>query len=1080
MVGTSYYLNELYSFEIIKFSYFLNRQNEKINSVVVIDKLGNQIEVRATDWQIKELWNYKELICKVSGFTKNGGLKLENVDHRHPYLVVGESYEFEIIYSYDVYDTKNIKEIKFFKLKDIKGRLHDIIALPIQYKMLKEGDKINCKVERVHRQKLQLNYINKDPFFSDFNEIVGDVDFYKRYFLKKIESKDGDCIMMSKQYNDKSGFYIFTFCSKILPKELKDLINRKDYKSAIEINELIITIENWILNKGILQSFPDEKTRKLAKERVKLQIKNSLLHRKVLPILNNKSYSDFFKLNDIRVQELYYLISFSDLKLISPIDVIKTLNYIDYDLNEDSQYFNKLSNVIRYKKKEFIDYNLDDHFNFYTSISSEDKKNLEEYLSWTYCQILIFELLGESVESNLLKSQFLRYNFYSNISFNDKFKLLKNSFFYIRNFTKTQDKLPILISEKSLVLEIDKLKNNPNLTDNLDEIWSEIVKTKDTKEDYIEISIKEVHYLGFNVEYKGVLGYLPKHLIFDSKLRNYNYDHVNWVTRVKCLNFSKELNYFTCSQLTLDDKNFYSEKILDVKPAVGHIVKGKVKAISDYGLFVTTIYGDGLLHINNLTDNYWDYSLLCKIFKQNQEIFLVIKNINAEDKIDYSFEELRETNYRGEYWNLVAKITTIINENEYYDKTNEKDLKNDHLIELEKGFIFEKCALLSNLLTDKINYLTIAKQFFSNTKNSRSYLLNIYIDYFNCLLMLNDIIKNYSFSEYSKLKSKLEIIKKEIKPKTVENFQESENLIYFINILSLFNERSIEAFENLFSYIRKYSLNDSNILLKTIAKIVLSNNLLLSDSQEDTEFSCNNLKRVNNYITNGVFSLVESENDRLERELNEERRYWIDRINEDESNELEFKSTFKTPVSTEIKDNQIKALENQKSKSSDPEAIDKKIDEIRGLNIEKKIIHSSLKTIAAFANTNGGHLLIGVTDDKKIFGLDQDYNSFKEKERNRDGFCKFFDQKLKEYFGESFSSTLLEQKILKFKEGDVLIIKVKPSKEEVFLLKDENGKSIESIYVRNLASTVKLEGKELAKFIRERYRNQLNNIDLKL
>ena len=47
---------------------------------------------------------------------------------------------------------------------------------------------------------------------------------------------------------------------------------------------------------------------------------------------------------------------------------------------------------------------------------------------------------------------------------------------------------------------------------------------------------------------------------------------------------------------------------------------------------------------------------------------------------------------------------------------------------------------------------------------------------------------------------------------------------------------------------------------------------------------------------------------------------------------------------------------------------------------------SVLKTIAAFLNTSGGDLFIGVNDNKEIKGLDKDYKTFKEEDQNGDGF----------------------------------------------------------------------------------------------
>lgn len=50
----------------------------------------------------------------------------------------------------------------------------------------------------------------------------------------------------------------------------------------------------------------------------------------------------------------------------------------------------------------------------------------------------------------------------------------------------------------------------------------------------------------------------------------------------------------------------------------------------------------------------------------------------------------------------------------------------------------------------------------------------------------------------------------------------------------------------------------------------------------------------------------------------------------------------------------------------------------------KEIEFAVLKTIAAFMNTREGTLLIGVSDDATIIGLENDYQSLKKK--NRDGF----------------------------------------------------------------------------------------------
>jgi hypothetical protein len=108
---------------------------------------------------------------------------------------------------------------------------------------------------------------------------------------------------------------------------------------------------------------------------------------------------------------------------------------------------------------------------------------------------------------------------------------------------------------------------------------------------------------------------------------------------------------------------------------------------------------------------------------------------------------------------------------------------------------------------------------------------------------------------------------------------------------------------------------------------------------------------------------------------------------------------------------------------------------------------------------------------KKIFGLEKDYNNLKNSKgegKERDIFGKFFNRMIKDYFGESFSPTLLEKEFIRFPEGDIYVIHVMPSIDEVFLLKNEKGGKEETLYLRHKRSSEKLKGVELAKFIRKK------------
>lgn len=129
------------------------------------------------------------------------------------------------------------------------------------------------------------------------------------------------------------------------------------------------------------------------------------------------------------------------------------------------------------------------------------------------------------------------------------------------------------------------------------------------------------------------------------------------------------------------------------------------------------------------------------------------------------------------------------------------------------------------------------------------------------------------------------------------------------------------------------------------------------------------------------------------------------------------------------------------------------------------IEHSVLKTIAAFLNSEGGTLLIGVTDEGQIHGLEDDLKVLGSKGDPRDNFNKAFDNLISNNFGREIHR--LVHLTLEPIDGK-LVAKVEVKEkapEEVFLVnKDKN--SIEEFYVRLNASSVALSGKEQSKYIK--------------
>lgn len=179
------------------------------------------------------------------------------------------------------------------------------------------------------------------------------------------------------------------------------------------------------------------------------------------------------------------------------------------------------------------------------------------------------------------------------------------------------------------------------------------------------------------------------------------------------------------------------------------------------------------------------------------------------------------------------------------------------------------------------------------------------------------------------------------------------------------------------------------------------------------------------FIKKIIKSLIGKE---IELEENEE-KVVKKLIKNGESKKVEFKSTLRT---------------NLKTTQSD-----------------KNIENASLKTICAFLNSEGGELIIGVNDDRKICGIMGD--NFK----NNDKMYLHLSNLIKQNIGTEFSP-YIKYKILKINSKEILRITCKKSNKPVFL-KTENN--IERFYIRTGPSSVELQGSKLIEFIKRSFKN---------
>ena len=143
---------------------------------------------------------------------------------------------------------------------------------------------------------------------------------------------------------------------------------------------------------------------------------------------------------------------------------------------------------------------------------------------------------------------------------------------------------------------------------------------------------------------------------------------------------------------------------------------------------------------------------------------------------------------------------------------------------------------------------------------------------------------------------------------------------------------------------------------------------------------------------------------------------------------------------------------------------------IRSQMRDKKMEEVILKTIAAFNNSNGGTLFIGVDDDGNALGLDADYKTFKNE--NKDHFEIHLRNLINSKLGTDFATSQVEIDFPVIKGQEICQIHIERGKEPKYLLVDINhGSKQEKFYVRSGNTSQELNIDEAAKYISQRFFN---------
>ena len=161
-----------------------------------------------------------------------------------------------------------------------------------------------------------------------------------------------------------------------------------------------------------------------------------------------------------------------------------------------------------------------------------------------------------------------------------------------------------------------------------------------------------------------------------------------------------------------------------------------------------------------------------------------------------------------------------------------------------------------------------------------------------------------------------------------------------------------------------------------------------------------------------------------------------DLIKEGESDELEFKATLRW--------------------------------DIKEGTVSKKLEQVIVKTVAAFANAQGGSLLIGVDDDGQAIGLSRDYESLGE--ANRDQFELHLRNVLNQQLGAAFVASKVRIQFHAVDDVDVCQVDITAAKEPVIVtVKNKNGQSVEKFYARSGNSSQEIPMSEMSSYLKERF-----------
>ena len=142
---------------------------------------------------------------------------------------------------------------------------------------------------------------------------------------------------------------------------------------------------------------------------------------------------------------------------------------------------------------------------------------------------------------------------------------------------------------------------------------------------------------------------------------------------------------------------------------------------------------------------------------------------------------------------------------------------------------------------------------------------------------------------------------------------------------------------------------------------------------------------------------------------------------------------------------------------------------VRETKVDKKMEEVILKTISAFSNAQGGKLLIGVTDSGEILGLQDDYNSLKE--ANKDYFEIHLNNLINSAFGKDFALRFIQVHFPVIDEEEICVINIEAGNAPMYVdTITRSGPKQKKFFVRSGNTSQDLDINEATAYIRNRFK----------